>query len=151
MEKTVNRNPKLWSTRLNDALWAFRTAYKTPIGTTPYRLLYGKTCHLPLEIEHKAYWALKNCNLDLITAGEKRFLQLHELDEMRLQAYENSKLHKERTKAWHDRKIKHKEFKEGDQVLLFESKYKLKAPKLKSKWKGPYTVRKAFTSGYVEL
>ena len=87
----------------------------------------------------------------MISAGEKRFLQLHELDEMRLQAYENSKLHKERTKAWHDRKIKHKEFKEGDKVLLFESKYNFKAPKLKSKWKGPYTVRKAFTSGYVEL
>nr|XP_043633150.1 uncharacterized protein LOC122604326 [Erigeron canadensis] len=87
----------------------------------------------------------------LILAGEKRFLQLHELDEMRLQAYDNSMLYKERTKAWHDSKIKRKEFKAGDKVLLFQSKYKLKAPKHKSKWTGPYEVRKCFSSGYMEL
>nr|XP_043619698.1 uncharacterized protein LOC122591497 [Erigeron canadensis] len=89
--------------------------------------------------------------MDLILAGEKRFLQLHELDEMRLQAYDNSMLYKERTKAWHDSKIKRKRFKTGDKVFLFQSKYKLKAPKLKSKWTGPYEVRKSFSSGYVEL
>ncbi|GJX84618.1 reverse transcriptase domain-containing protein [Tanacetum coccineum] len=65
-------NPAIWSRKLDDALWAFRTAYKTPTGTTPYKLIYGKNCHLPFEIEHRAYWALKNCNLDLIAAGEKR-------------------------------------------------------------------------------
>uniref|UniRef100_UPI001CB97AA9 uncharacterized protein LOC122601439 n=1 Tax=Erigeron canadensis TaxID=72917 RepID=UPI001CB97AA9 len=151
LEKTVQDNPKIWAKRLDDALWAFRTAYKTPIGTTPYKLLYGKTCHLPIEIEHKAYWALQNCNMDLILAGEKRFLQLHELDEMRLQAYDNSMLYKERTKAWHDKKIKRKEFKAGDKVLLFQSKYKIKAPKLKSRWIGPYVVKRSYSSGYVEL
>ncbi|GKC77168.1 reverse transcriptase domain-containing protein, partial [Tanacetum coccineum] len=72
LEKTVKDNPAIWSRKLDDALWAFRTAYKTPIGTTPYKLIYGKNCHLPFEIEHRAYWALKNCNPDLITAGEKR-------------------------------------------------------------------------------
>ncbi|GJY42742.1 zf-CCHC domain-containing protein [Tanacetum coccineum] len=78
LEKTVKDNPAIWSRKLDDALWAFRTAYKTPTGTTPYKLIYGKNCHLPFEIEHRAYWALKNCNPDLIAAGEKRMFQLHE-------------------------------------------------------------------------
>ncbi|GJX82640.1 uncharacterized mitochondrial protein-like protein [Tanacetum coccineum] len=69
IEKTVKDNPAIWSRKLDDTLWAFRTAYKTPTGTTPYKLVYGKNCHLPFEIEHRAYWALKNCNLDLIAAG----------------------------------------------------------------------------------
>ncbi|GJZ82127.1 reverse transcriptase domain-containing protein [Tanacetum coccineum] len=69
LEKTVKDNPAIWSRKLNGALWAFRTAYKTPTGTTPYKLIYGKNCHLPFEIEHHAYWALKNFNLDLIAAG----------------------------------------------------------------------------------
>ncbi|GJT41017.1 reverse transcriptase domain-containing protein [Tanacetum coccineum] len=112
LEKTVKDNPAIWSRKLDDALWAFRTAYKTPTGTTPYKLIYGKNCHLPFEIEHRAYWALKNCNPDLIAAGEKRMFQLHELDELRYQAYENSCLYKERTKVWHDRKLRiRKEFK----------------------------------------
>ncbi|GKA67913.1 reverse transcriptase domain-containing protein [Tanacetum coccineum] len=72
LEKTVKDNPSIWSRKLDYALWAFRIAYKTPTGTTPYKLLYGKNCHLPFELEHGAYWALKNCNPDLIAAGEKR-------------------------------------------------------------------------------
>nr|GFB15007.1 reverse transcriptase domain-containing protein [Tanacetum cinerariifolium] len=79
LEKTVGENRALWSDKLEDALWAFHTAYKTSIGCTPYRLLYGKACHLPHEIEHKTYWALKNTNFDLRTAGEHRKLQLNEL------------------------------------------------------------------------
>ncbi|GJV60203.1 reverse transcriptase domain-containing protein, partial [Tanacetum coccineum] len=71
LEKTVKDNPAIWSRKLDDALWAFRTAYKTSTGTTPYKLIYGKNCHLPFEIEHRAYWALKNCNPYLIAAGEK--------------------------------------------------------------------------------
>ncbi|GJR53804.1 reverse transcriptase domain-containing protein [Tanacetum coccineum] len=105
LEKTVKDNPAIWSRKLNDALWDFCTAYKTPTGTTPYKIIYGKNCHLPFEIEHRAYWALKNCNPDLIAAGEKRMFQLHELDEFRYQAYENSHLYKERTKVWHNRKL----------------------------------------------
>ncbi|GKB33500.1 reverse transcriptase domain-containing protein [Tanacetum coccineum] len=92
LKKTVKDNPAIWSRKLNDALWDFHTAYKTPTCTTPYKLIYGKNYHLPFEIEHRAYWALKNCNLDLIAAGEKRMFQLHELDELRYQAYENSRL-----------------------------------------------------------
>ncbi|GJS62577.1 hypothetical protein Tco_0657361 [Tanacetum coccineum] len=152
LEKTVKDNPAIWSRKLDDALWAFRTAYKTPTGTTPYKLIYGKNCHLPFEIEHRAYWALKNCNPDLIAAGEKRMFQLHELDEFRHQAYENSRLYKERTKVWHDRKLRmRKEFKQGNKVLLFHSKYKFKQPKLRSRWLGPYVVKHQYPSGYVEL
>ncbi|GJR00875.1 hypothetical protein Tco_0523859 [Tanacetum coccineum] len=145
-------NPAIWSRKLDDAPWAFCTAYKTPTGTTPYKLINRENCHLPFEIEHRAYWALKNCNPDLITAGEKRMFQLHELDELRHQAYENSRLYKERTKVWHDRKLRmRKEFNQGDKVLLFHSKYKFKQPKLRSRWLGPYVVKHQYPSGYVEL
>ncbi|GJV16516.1 reverse transcriptase domain-containing protein [Tanacetum coccineum] len=92
LERTVGENRASWSDKLDDALWAFRTAYKTPIGCTPYKLVYGKACHLPVELEHKAYWALKHANFDLKTAGDHRKLQLNELNELRDQAYENSYL-----------------------------------------------------------
>nr|GEY74647.1 reverse transcriptase domain-containing protein [Tanacetum cinerariifolium] len=72
LERTVGENRASWSDKLDDALWAFRTAYKTPIGCTPYKLVYGKSCHLPIELEHKAYWALKHANFDLKTAGDHR-------------------------------------------------------------------------------
>ncbi|GKB68021.1 reverse transcriptase domain-containing protein [Tanacetum coccineum] len=71
LKKTVKNNPSIWSRKLDDALWAFRTAYKTPISTTPYQLLYGKMCHLSFKIEHCAYWALRSCNPDLKLAGKK--------------------------------------------------------------------------------
>nr|GFC00814.1 reverse transcriptase domain-containing protein [Tanacetum cinerariifolium] len=110
LERTVGENRALWSYKLEDALWAFRTAYKTPIGCTPYRLVYGKACHLPHEIEHKAYWALKHTNFDLRTASDHRKLQLNKLSELHDQAYENSLIYKERTKKLHDDKIKNRIF-----------------------------------------
>ncbi|GJX67508.1 reverse transcriptase domain-containing protein, partial [Tanacetum coccineum] len=76
-ERSVRCNPKDWSEKLNDALWAFRTPYKTPIGCTPFRMVYEKACHLPVEIEHKAYWALKQCNMDLTAAAKNRFMELN--------------------------------------------------------------------------
>ncbi|GJT79449.1 reverse transcriptase domain-containing protein [Tanacetum coccineum] len=79
LERTVGENRASWSDKLDDALWAFRTAYKTPIGCTPYKLVYGKACHLAIELEHKAYWALKHANFDLETAGDHRKVQLNEL------------------------------------------------------------------------
>nr|GEX17556.1 reverse transcriptase domain-containing protein [Tanacetum cinerariifolium] len=103
-------NHALWSEKLEDALWVFRTAYKTPIGCTPYKLVYEKSCHLPIELEHKAYSALKHANFDLKTAGDHRKLQLNELNELRDQAYENSLIYKEKTKKLHDSKIKNRIF-----------------------------------------
>ncbi|GJU99946.1 reverse transcriptase domain-containing protein [Tanacetum coccineum] len=133
LERTVGENRASWSDKLEDALWAFRTAFKTPIGCTPYKLVYGKSCHLPIELEHKAYWALKHANFDLKTAGDHRKLQLNELNELRDQAYENSLIYKERTKKLHDSKIKNRIFNVGDRVLLFNSRLKIFSGKLNSR------------------
>nr|GEZ52456.1 reverse transcriptase domain-containing protein [Tanacetum cinerariifolium] len=87
LERTIGKNRGSWSDKLDDALWAFLIAYKTPIGCTPYKLVYGKACHLPIELEHKAYWALKQANFDLTVAGDHRKIQLNELNEIRDHAY----------------------------------------------------------------
>ncbi|GJX51032.1 reverse transcriptase domain-containing protein [Tanacetum coccineum] len=151
LERTVGENRASWSDKLDDALWAFRTAYKTPIGCTPYKLVYGKSCHLPVELEHKAYWALKHANFDLKTAGDHRKLQLNELSELRDQAYENSLIYKEKTKKLHDSKIKNRIFNVGDQVLLFNSRLKIFSGKLKSRWSGPFTITEVFPYGTAKL
>nr|GFA42908.1 reverse transcriptase domain-containing protein [Tanacetum cinerariifolium] len=106
LERTIGENRASWSDKLDDALWAFRTTYKMPIGCTPYKLVYGKACHLPIKLEHKAYWALKQANFDLTVAGDHRKVQLNELNELRDHAYENSLIYKEKTKKIHDSKIK---------------------------------------------
>ncbi|GKA87035.1 reverse transcriptase domain-containing protein [Tanacetum coccineum] len=110
LERTVGENRASWSDKLDDTLWAFRTAYKTSIGCTPYKLVYRKACHLPIELEHKAYWALKHTNFDIKTAGDHRKVQLNELNELRDHAYENSLIYKEKTKSIHDAKIKNRVF-----------------------------------------
>nr|GEY84384.1 reverse transcriptase domain-containing protein [Tanacetum cinerariifolium] len=109
LERTVGENHASWSDKLDDTLWAFRTAFKTPIECTPYKLVYGKACRLPIELEHKAYWALKHCNFDLKIVGDHRKVQLNELNELRDQAYENSLIYKEEKKM-HDSKIKNRVF-----------------------------------------
>ncbi|GKB61500.1 reverse transcriptase domain-containing protein, partial [Tanacetum coccineum] len=138
LERTVGENRASWSDKLDDALWAFCTAFKTPIGCTPYKLVYGKSCHLPIELEHKAYWALKHANFDLKTAGDH-------------QAYENSLIYKEKTKKLHDSKIKNRIFNVGDRVLLFNSRLKIFLRKLKTRWSGPFTITQVFPYGTIEL
>nr|GFB17809.1 reverse transcriptase domain-containing protein [Tanacetum cinerariifolium] len=125
LKRTVGENCASWSDKLEDALWAFRTTFRTSIGCTPYRLVYGKACHLPLEHDHKASWVLKHANFDLKTA--------------------------ERTKKLHDDKIKNRIFNVGDQVLLFNSRLKIFSGKLKSRWSGQFTISEIYPYGTAKL
>ncbi|CAA7019104.1 unnamed protein product [Microthlaspi erraticum] len=141
LRKTACTTGKDWSAKLDDVLWAYRTAYKTPLGTTPFNLVYGKACHLPVELENKAAWAVKQMNYDVKSAAERRNMQLVELDEIKHLAYDCSKIYKERTKAYHDKNILKRNFSQGDQVLLFNSMLKLFPEKLKSRWSGPFVIK----------
>jgi len=142
LEKIVSSSRKDWSLKLDEALWAYRTTYKAPMGFTPFQLVYRKACHLPVELKHKAFWALKFLTFDQEQAGEKRKLQVHELDEMSNQVYESSKLYKEKVKQYHDKRIVKRNFKPGQMVLkFFNSRLKLFLGKLKSKWSDPFMIK----------
>jgi hypothetical protein len=121
------------------------------MGMSPYKMVYGKTCHLPLKLEHKAFWAVKELNRDFKLAGKKRLLDLSSLDEWRNEAYENARLFKEKVKQWHDKRILKREFHVGEKVLLYRSRLRFFAGKLLSKWEGPFVIVEVYRLGAIKI
>ncbi|XP_075078346.1 uncharacterized protein LOC142164307 [Nicotiana tabacum] len=107
---------------------------------SPYKLVFWKACHLPIELEHRAWWALRQLNLDSEAAGTSRVIELHELDEFRYHAFERTRLYKDIINMIHGRNIIERNFKHGDTVLLYNSRLRLFPCKLKSRWSGPFRV-----------
>jgi hypothetical protein len=121
------------------------------MGMSPYKMVYRKVCHLPLELEHKAFLAVRELNRDFKLAGKKRLLDLSSLDEWRNEAYENARLFKEKVKQWHDKRILKREFHVGEKVLLYRSYLRFFVGKLLSKWEGPFVIVEVYHLGAIKI
>ena len=132
LQKTVRPGRKDWSTRLDDALWAYRIAFNTPIGMSPYRLVFGKVCHLPVELE-LVHWAIKKFNFDMAQVDSTRKLKLNKLEELCNEVYENACIYKAKPKAFHDKHTNRKTFEPKQKVWLFNAKLRLFPGKLRSR------------------
>ncbi|XP_070034898.1 uncharacterized protein [Nicotiana tomentosiformis] len=142
---------KTMNAMLDDALWAYCTAFKTPIGMSSYKLVFGNECHLPVKLEHRALWALRQLNLDMEAADISRVTELHELDEFCYHAFESTRLYKERIKMMHDKNILEQNFKPGDVVFLYNLRLKLFSEKLTSRWSGPFHMIEMHLAGAIEI
>src|SRR4051812_43651836 len=121
------------------------------MGMSLYNMVYGKACHLPLELEHKAFWAIRELNVDPKLAGEKCLMNLTSLDEWRSETYESAKMFKEKVKKWHDRRILKLQFNVGDKVLLFRYRFRFSPGKLLSRWEGPYHIEEVYRSDAIKI
>jgi len=118
---------------------------------SPYRVVYGWPCHLPVELEHRAWRAIRTLNYELNAAGEERKFNLNELEEIRREAYENARLNKDRAKNFHDHQINRKDFSLGQTVLLYDSRLHLFSGKLRSRWTSPFVIVKVCSHGAIEI
>lgn len=121
LKKTVLTNKRDQASKFDDALWTYQTAFKTSISTSSYKLVFGKTSHLLLELKHRAYWTIKTLNMDPRKARENWFQELNELHELHAQAYENTQIYKEHVVRWHDQEIIPRSFLPNKRVLIFNS------------------------------
>ena len=110
LKKIIRPDGKDWAHKFPGTLWAYWIAYKTPTRISPFQLIFRKACHLSIELEHRAYWAIKKLNLPLCKAGKQWLLQLQELQELRHDAYENTAIYKEKTNAFHGSHIRQRSF-----------------------------------------